>query len=50
MGGIKLAVAILSRRHPSNSQPEGANPVARVMYVAAVIGDLEHFVGEVCNA
>jgi hypothetical protein len=42
-----LAVAVLSRRHPSNSQPEGADPVARVTYVAALIGDLEDFVGEV---
>ena len=30
-------------RHPSHSQPEGADPVARVTYVAALIGDLEDF-------
>jgi hypothetical protein len=29
-----------ARRHPSYSQPKGADPVARVTYVAAVIGDL----------
>jgi hypothetical protein len=34
-GRALLAVAVLSRRHPSYSQPEGADPVARVTYVAA---------------
>ena len=35
-----LALHEEPRAHPSHSQPEGADPVARVTYVAALIGDL----------